>query len=267
MNNRNIQNLIFVLAICLFIMSCEKEKTEIIPKFIQPLGIGYHWVYADSTFSPYEGFLYSDTSILTVTGKTSIMHYGEETEVYFWSWDFLHGYGISSTVWLCNNSDEGFYIYGAIYEGNYYLQPKSLSIKFPVKINESWDRLNYSLIKSIDSTYLYNTNKTTITCTSVNESFYAGSHNYKCFIYKLSMGDPGDLIEIYAYYSPEVGYIGYKRMYNGSLIFTKTLISYDLTESMTKKSDVNVSNASNALMSFSGKTDFNLFSGDFNSSY
>jgi hypothetical protein len=238
---RNI--LFFLIAVLLF--SCKKDsEPETKQVLIQPLGVGYYWEFVDSTFSNIGDLTNVDTSRLSITGITNVTYKGESIDLYDWSWNTAPNF-----MWLCNYDATGFYMYGGKTDNGTYIYEKSLNIKYPVKINEIWDHINYSHGQIGDSSFFYIYNTVYYTCLAVNEPFKTKLGSFDCYNYNYNYLTNGHPDQTYLYYAPNIGYVGMIEQENGITIYKKTLISYNITDSnlsSNKRSDfMNIKTKSN----------------------
>lgn len=228
------KNLLFLL-ITISLLSCKKEtEPETKQRLIQPLGVGYYWEFVDSTFSD-TGLTEVDTTRLTIVGNSRIEYNNAILNLYFWSWSNIPQYS-----WLCNYDTTGFYFYGGKTDNGTYIYGKSLSIKYPVSINESWNNIKYLYSQIGDSSFFYISDTVSYKCEAVSEAFNTGVGLLNCYKIHYTSISNDSQSEVYLYNSLDIGYVGMIKKQNGVIRFKKTLISYSLTNpdsSINKKSD------------------------------
>jgi len=220
------QNLLLLLIV-ISLLSCKKEtESETKQSLIQPLGVGYYWEFVDSTFSDIGTLINVDTSRLSITGNAQIAYNHTTLDLYFWSWSFNPKY-----IWLCNYDTKGFYFYGGKTDNGTYIYGKSLSVKYPVNINESWNNIKYSYSQIGDSSFFFISDTVSYKCEAIHEEFLTGVGPFNCYKISYSHNQNDLQYKTYLYYSLDIGYVGMIDKQNGITRFKKTLISYSLKSS------------------------------------
>lgn len=231
------RKLAYLIVSIFIVLSCKKadDESEIAQDTIQPLGVGYYWEYIDSTFSETGLLVNVDTSRLGITGKSVINYKEEELELFYWNWYDNDLQEYRNFKFICNNGEEGFYFYGGMTDEKTYILGKTLNIKYPVKINDSWNRVEYVYTERSDSSYFFISDTITIVCDAVNELFMTATGGLNCYRYHNTQEMGEDVEDIYFYQALDIGYVGYVRKWNGVIRYKKTLLSYNLTNSPVKK--------------------------------
>ncbi len=220
------KNILIIICV-ISIFSCKKEEDyQNSFAVIQPLQVGYSWKYLDTNFSNTGNPVSKDTTFLSITGIHQVNIDGTDVTLYEWSWNWMPHLKL-----LCNNDVGGFYFYGSKTDTRINILDKNLYVKFPILPNESWSSSDYLSRNFIDSTALYVIDDVTKRCESTNEIFNTKAGAFKC--YKIHSTEKNT--DTYTYYSPGIGYVGCIQMTDGKIVYTKTLVSYNLsTEGVSK---------------------------------
>jgi hypothetical protein len=232
----------YLFLLFIIIVSCKKEASDIKLTYIQPLGVGYYWEFIDSTFSETGSLLYVDTSRVGITGKSEVNYEGEMLELYHWNWYDWTKEKYISQKWLCNNDKSGFCFYGGITSNGSYIFEKSISILYPVKVNDSWDEKQYSYKIINDSSFFYISDTITKGCESVSEDFVTVFGKLNCYKIKYNRQIGNKTEEVSIYQSRDIGYVGLIAETKGIITFKKTLKSYSLVESSMKLESISTEN-------------------------
>jgi hypothetical protein len=235
-------NRLFIIALLsLIFFSCKKESIDgqNANDNIQPLEVGFTWVFEDTYYSPEGQVLGKDTTKLGITGKTNINYENNEIEVFFWNWTSYPTHEYNKEKWLCSNLNNELSFYGGIVDDSLFVFEKTLAAKLPVTVNESWTRKRYQF--SVASFYI--AGESNITCKSTNESFETGIGKLDCVRLDETIDSSNDELVYETYYCINIGIVGVTIKRNEVIEITKKLISYDLTP--LKSSDLSHSKQSN----------------------
>jgi len=229
------KKIIGLLLLSVIFSSCTKTSNPLDPNpdkdaVIQPLGVGYTWEYTDSTFSSTGQLIKVGKSQLGITGKITKQFDGKAIDLYLWNWYDETMQQYKNPKWLCNNEDGGFYYFGGMIDSIPYVIEKTLSIKYPVKVGDTWEKINYSYMWSNDASVFYKQSTTKVVCKSTDTLFQTGKGKIKCFKYQLYNQDYKDA-QVYVFNALNIGFVGYVKVTNGVVVYKKSLVSYDLTES------------------------------------
>jgi hypothetical protein len=216
------RNFFYLTLAVFFTCSCEKDNvSNNNKKIIQPLEVGYYWTFVDSTFS-YDGILSQvDTSTVSVIGKETLNYKGKEIELFYWKWDFF------DRIWLSNNEDGGFYLYGLRINDNSYVVEKSLNMKYPITVGDTWDQYMFEFDQ--EGLYCYISDTVGNECLYTNKSFSTVVGELDCIVTKYTNLASDESWETYLYHCPDIGYVGLESKLNGVVVFSKRLIDYNLT--------------------------------------
>ena len=229
------KKIIYLLLLAVIFASCAKtsdtpDPTQNKEVVIQPLGVGYTWEYSDSTFSETGQLIKVEKSQLGITGKITKQFEGKATDMYFWNWFDETTQQYKNPKWLCNNEEGGFYYFGGIADTIPYIFEKTLAVKYPAKVGDTWEKINYGIVQSNNVTAFRKQSTSKIVCKSVDTLFQTGKEKIKCYKYQL-FNPYYNTSEVYVLYAPNIGFVGYVKKTNGVVVYKKSLVSYDLTKS------------------------------------
>lgn len=108
-----------------------------------------------------------------------------------------------------------------------YLVEKSLSIKYPTNVGDTWNEYIFNF--NYDDLYCYISDTIENECLSVNESYRTAVGELNCIVtrYTMLLGD--ELMETYLFHCPDIGFVGLESKIDGVIVFSKRLIDYNLT--------------------------------------
>ncbi len=226
------KKIIYLLLLAVVFVSCSKTPTPTPEKktVIQPLGTGFTWEYSDSTFSKTGQLIKVGKSQLGITGKITKQFEGKSTDMYFWNWFDETTQQYKNPKWLCNNEEGGFYYFGGMADSVLYIFEKTLSVKYPAKVGDTWEKINYGIVQSNSVTAFHKQSTSKIVCKSVDTLFQTGKGKIECYKYQL-FNPSYNTSEVYVLYAPNIGFVGYVKKTNGVVVYKKSLVSYDLTKS------------------------------------
>lgn len=217
------------------ISSCSKEVSTNIAT-MQPLGVGYYWNFVDSTFSSSGVLTKVDSSRLGITGKSIYSYKGEQLELFWWNWYDKALKAYTSSKWLSKNDETGCLFYGGVTSDSVYIFGKSLNIKYPVSLNESWERRTYTYHTASSKTSFYISDTLSVICKAVDEKFTTSIGQLNCNVYEYRRKDQ-HIIDLY--YSLNIGYVGLIDRLNGVILSKKTILSYNLSEGSVNLKSIN----------------------------
>jgi hypothetical protein len=228
---------IFTLFLIGLLSSCGKKGDDqvvnppIEQTAIVPLVVGNEWRYVDSTFNT-DGSVRIDSSTLAITGKTSVQYQGQTIEVYYWNWIDNRTKLPQDWKWLCRNESDGFCLFGGASSKGTFVLTKSLDIKFPGSVGDSWQRI--SIVTSGDSTFRLG-DTTVVRCLAVSEDLSTPAGALKCYVthYQRSrtIGSTTTVTDTYVYHVPNIGYVALLAKENGRTAFRKLLRTYHVSTS------------------------------------
>ncbi|UCG53193.1 MAG: hypothetical protein JSW58_06465 [Candidatus Latescibacterota bacterium] len=209
-----------VLSATLFISCSEDDKSPTAPyqkESICPLSKGNIWTFVDSTFFDHQ--VYVDTLRLEISGDTIVTFENMDYRVYFWSWEIWGA--PSNCTRLVREEDDGLWDLGIVSSSD-TLITRSLWAKNPVSQGECWQRDNVlcdcagsiSLLGSVD-----------IECVATNESFETQAGVFSCNVYRTHFGQTTD---VYEYFAPDIGLVGYVVIVDDEMSSKSTLCSYHI---------------------------------------
>lgn len=187
-----------------------------------PLAVGNRWRMVDYTRE--NGTLkISDTSEIHVSKSTTVLVAGEHLAAYKINWYYPLSVSISnpdSVFWIERMESDGLNLYGFSHGGVDTIFGKTMDIKHPALIGESWYRkvlnwtglgwvANITEVEMAQTDTLISTPAGRFHCFAVRTSYTAGSFNFE-------------------YYSPGIGPVAYKTISNDTLTAKSLLLSYSL---------------------------------------
>lgn len=233
LNNRRSQLIRVLFTIILIglplLFSCSKESgngvqgTEniVADSTIIP-DIGDTKEFIDSIFT--ESGVEIGTSTVSITDSMTVTINGKAEVAYHWTW--------------FNEEAGEFYDFSALYgysefEGVYWLGGigpidtviiKSQYLKYPVLLGEVWDSYVLGYNKE-DSTFLIS-DTIQISCMSLKTPFYTPSGAIDAYQYHYQKPDKmSNVIDVYVYFSPEYGQLGYEHYKGAQRVLKKVLFS------------------------------------------
>eukprot|EP01006_Ploeotia_vitrea_P067462 TRINITY_DN97330_c0_g1_i1.p1 TRINITY_DN97330_c0_g1~~TRINITY_DN97330_c0_g1_i1.p1 ORF type:complete len:253 (-),score=-35.14 TRINITY_DN97330_c0_g1_i1:108-866(-) len=228
------KKILFIL-LSISIFSCSDNND---PKpgtnHIVPLGIGYYWVYDEHSYDEKGDLINSKESKFEITGSSLHQINGKEVELYH-----RRSYGQdlvtqSDFYWYYSNDEDGLNVYGGNYKEKEYILGKSTLIKYPISPNESWRRNSYYATIVVDEISFDKEETYEITNISTSETINTPLGNITCHKYHHQvLGQYGILMDHYAYYAENIGYIGYELYSEGTLRHKKILKEYSLKENLS----------------------------------
>lgn len=229
MKTREFSRLLPMMLI--LILACDKkDSTTTGPgtesSVLVPLVAGNQWTYTDSTFS--SGSVSVDSSMLVITGSSSIQYQGQAVEVFHWNWLNNRTLVPQDWKWLCRNESDGLYMYGGKSIKGTYQLGRSLSQKYPASVGDTWQNISF-LYSTSDSMFRVG-DTLTIQCIATSEQVVtpAGVFTAQVATYHRSytVGTTLMTSDIYLYYVPNVGYIGLTEKQGGQVTYRKLLRAY-----------------------------------------
>jgi len=201
--------LLFLLVLLLF-SGCRDENpvdpNEESIDVIMPLKVGNLWTYVDSTFDKNGALVFVDSIKLGVTGKTNINYEGENIELFYWSWII----GKTGTPYgyhrLARNEIDGLSFFGERILDENFVQGKSLEIKYPVAVGDTWE-VEFFLSSSEDSSFSTG-NSVFVTCKSINEKFLTNLGEMECYVYLFQKSRNNEEDSFSLYFNKNLGYVG-----------------------------------------------------------
>lgn len=205
------------------------DNTHVNSGDILPLAVGNEWIYIDEYFSANGSPENTDTVKLGITGKTNITYQGKSVEVFYWNW--YYGDQPDELKMLCRNEEDGCYSYGLQRGDNKLLLQKSLWLKYPVTVGDSWKMFSYAITDSSMSI----ADTVTYSCRSVNEKFNTLKGEMECYGYYSRTNDhEGHKYEQFTYFAKNVGYVGFVYKIDDVVREKYTLLSYSLSGNALK---------------------------------
>jgi hypothetical protein len=213
------RNLI-IIALIFFIHLAGCSDPVISPghtaEVIQPLKPGSRWIYVDSSFGASTAV---DTTEIRLGSKVTLKMAGTP-EAYPW---MVHFNGTLLRTNFINNDSRGLWHFGEVNENDTLLLKKKWA-KYPVNVGDSFIEPRYSY-DSRTKQYSY-TGDWEWTCVSLRTKIKLSNGNEIDNIVYRAETAPGT--ETYLYYSPGIGYSGWRIVSQGSTVYVQTLSSYEL---------------------------------------
>jgi len=188
---------------------------------ICPLYVGISWTYVDSTYSTSGAFVSRDSSKLGITGKNTFNYQSQNIELFYWNWINLQTNKAQNYMWLVRNDNDGFSWYGGYFRNQPSALSKSLNIKFPANVGDTWNyprwtfNLKDSVFRIADTVHL--------TCIANNQIYKTPAGNLNCFVYTYMINNQTTVDSTYLFYSKNKGYVGMIGKTNGIMRFKKVL--------------------------------------------
>lgn len=214
------------LMLIAFFIGCENNPAE--PNdskdVIMPLDVGNQWTYLSVL-----NYGTPDTLIMEIRRQIRVSHDGERLPASTWIF-YPKGKRRPDFEWLAWNGPNGFYSLGGIAETDTFLV-KTLQLKFPAQVGDSWPVLILGYSLSDDQFYVADT--LTYSLVAKDEEFETPVGKFKCHVYKYSEKPAEDVLEFwdyYNYYSPGIGLVGLvvKGQFDGRILSKLSLLSYDV---------------------------------------
>lgn len=230
---------ITLLAVSLMCWSCKKENSPVTPPpnpmDIVPLADHNEWRFVDSLYGSklknanrihtesamghayhsqgktYESSI--DSFKAYVSGRRTIRYGGSDVELFTINWYESLPQSVPdslATLWLEHNESGGLYVFGFVQGTRDTIISKSLDLKYPVTVGDSWVRPG--------AYYYYETNRwevsaDTMTCSSTSEQFATLQRTYSAVVYRGKSGD----FEFSEYYVPNLGLVGSISEFSGTI--------------------------------------------------
>jgi hypothetical protein len=199
---------------------------------IVPMAVGNRWTYVDSTFATGTGQLQSvDSSRVEITGREDIRYQGVVCEAYDWTWTNPANGSPDDFSFVVGTAPNGIYEYGGRSSSGLFMPGRLLELRYPVYLNDSWtahEILHYASRGFVDTTYTYQ-------CSAPDTLLRTPAGMLRCVEYLYTYfffysNDPlhSHRSELFIYYRPGVGYVGFVQKLDGVVTASKRLRSYRL---------------------------------------
>lgn len=214
------KKLLFAAAVLLFLFfGCKDETVQpsLSSGTIQPLKVGNSWAYIDTVFGPAVSV---DTTIITVENKFNLTGAVNENDVY--TWKVTSGGNWIRTNFIKTDS-KGLWHYGEV-NGADTLYAKKQWVMYPVKLGDSFSEPRY-VYDSRKNTYQYSDTWNWRCVSLQTEITLSIGKKIKCIVFQ---AETGPNTETLLYYSPDIGYAGWRIVVSGKTVFVQTLQGYNL---------------------------------------
>jgi hypothetical protein len=217
-----------LVAVALALCNCPGPDPVVVDplprKSILPHAVGNYWEFTGEKFDTMGRLLTEDSARVEIVRNLDItfdsMVY---PDAFTWSWRVYPADTLSHTQWLYWEDDSGsIWIFGGITGKGTYAVSKSINYKYPVRTGDSWP-CDYITVAAdtfrVDSTYIKD-------CSAASETLTTEAGAFNCVVYHSQARYLSGWEDIYSYYSPGVGYVGYIYKYKGVVIVRRLLRAY-----------------------------------------
>ena len=245
---------LIVFAAVLGLISCTNSvdsdrSTTPVKKSICPLAVGNYWLFIDSSFT--DTIPTVDTSKVGISESISFKFNNLDYNVFCWNWYTLPGNTPRDYKWLYVNDSSGLWNIGCISASDTLLKT-SLKLKYPITVNGDNSWAYYKIEhNSTDNNFILS-DSLAMTCKSTNAMYSTPAGTFSCYMYhyernmyratrhgginedkfideeKNNYRGEQTPADIYLYYAPDIGYVGYERKERGTVTFKKVLLKYNI---------------------------------------